>query len=178
MNLGQDNSLVGILGALTVMGQAGTNTKLNIDDQGTTSTNTYAVNATQVTRQGGPTITYGTIQTLTLNCSDGDQNTGLGNVINVYATSAGTTTQINAGKRRNTIQVSSGLGQPIPNSLNYILGSLTINAQGDPGSRIIIDDSGSPGPRVYRGNTIVGAGVKLVGTAVLPSPTQEHLGLT
>src|SRR5262249_44485944 len=64
-------TLNGIQGPLTVNGQGGTDS-VNFLDSGSTVQNfyTYTVGATTVARTGMATVTYGTVEALTLNTTD------------------------------------------------------------------------------------------------------------
>ncbi len=77
INVGNANSLDGILSAVSITGGANTavGDTLNINDQGDADANDYTVTATTVTRSGGtPVVTYGTgttIENLNLNTGSG-----------------------------------------------------------------------------------------------------------
>jgi hypothetical protein len=77
-------SLDTIQAPLTVNGQGGLNT-LNINDQGNPFDRTYTVTSNTVGRQGASTITYSSIQTLTVNSGSSSND-----VVNVQSTSAST----------------------------------------------------------------------------------------
>jgi hypothetical protein len=83
------NSLDDILGPLTVNGNAQvTADTLNVNDQGSAGPKMYTVTATTVSRNGGPTITYGTIEKLVLNPAPGS-------IITFAATAAATPATVN-----------------------------------------------------------------------------------
>jgi acrosin len=119
VNVGDSgNHLDSIQSTLTVNGQAGT-TRLNINDQGTTTGKTYTITSAAVTRTGGPAINYSSLNSLTLNGGSG------GNTINVESTAAGTTTTVNAGTGGSTINLS-----PTAHNLATLAGLVNINGQG------------------------------------------------
>src|SRR5262249_54196406 len=64
------NQVGGVLGPVSVAGDAGANT-LNVNDQATTAANTYTLTATTFQRSGTAIVTYATIQTVTLNAGAG-----------------------------------------------------------------------------------------------------------
>jgi hypothetical protein len=114
------NTLDDIHGPIFVTG-SGSDTTLRIHDEGNTNAHTYTVTAGTVMRDGGPTITYGSIGTLIVNT--GTQ----ANTINVLGTAAGVATTVNTGNGNDTIQVGSGGPPPATSTINSIQGPLTIN---------------------------------------------------
>src|SRR5262249_9784569 len=70
---------------------------LNLNDQGTTTAETYTITTTTVDRSGAATITYGTIEALTLRGGGG------ANTFNVPSTPSGTAVTIQGGGGTNTL---------------------------------------------------------------------------
>ena len=94
INVGNSGSLDLLLGSLTVNGNAGTADALNVNDQSDGEVNSYSVTPTAVTRTGGPTFNYTTVEGLTVN---GDGNgAATGNLFTV-APSTTTAMTMNAG---------------------------------------------------------------------------------
>ena len=56
------NSLDAVLGAVTINGQGGLGDTVNVNDQGDATANTYGVTSTAVTRNGGVSISYATVE--------------------------------------------------------------------------------------------------------------------
>lgn len=121
------NSLDDILGAVTVNGNDPTaSDALNVNDQGDADPHGYIVTSTTVERDGAAAITYGTVESLTLNGGGG------GNLINVQSTAAGTVVVVNAGASDDDVTVDSNGGplDPPDGTVNFVVSSLTINGQG------------------------------------------------
>jgi Ca2+-binding RTX toxin-like protein len=153
------NTLDGILGALSVNGQNGTNL-LSVNDQGTASGESYTITNTTVTAtSAGAPIHYTAIFTLTLNGAMG------GNSITVQST--GNNTIVNAGAGSDTVNV----GNPA-STLADIQGPLTVNGQA--GTNLLnINDQGTIAPTTYTvTNTTVtassaGAAIQYTGISTL-----------
>jgi hypothetical protein len=130
------NTLDTIQGALTINGQAGTDT-LAFNDQGATNSKTYTLTATTLAIPGIALMTFGTVENLTLNGASG------GNTVSVQGTAAGTAVTVNSGAGNDTITV----GSP-SNTLDGILGPLTINGQGGTNT-LAINDQGATTSKTY-----------------------------
>src|SRR5262249_42127985 len=135
---------------VTVTGNTGTDT-LNLNDQGNSANQTYALTATSVARTGAATINFGTlINFLVLNSGSGSNtynvattgannrttlNTGNGNdVVNVESTAATRPLTVNEGTGTDVLNVS-----PTARNLDNIQGGLTVvgNAGSD---TLVIND--------------------------------------
>ncbi len=138
------SSVDGVLAALTINGQGGTNS-LVLDDSSDTTSDQVTVSATQVGAGTGDrffgdggSLTYGGFATLMLNAGQA------GDVINVTGTAMGTAYTVNASAGNDTINVGSvapagdgtrppdgGTMPPPPDvsmsTLDTILGALTVN---------------------------------------------------
>jgi hypothetical protein len=155
------NTLAGIQGALTINGQAGTNS-LTINDQGTSTGKTYTFTASTLARTGAATITYGTVQSLTLNAAAG------GNTINVQGTVSATPTTVNGGSGNDTINVGS-----TSNTLSGIQGALTINGQAGTNS-LTVSDQGATTGQTY---TLAATTMARSGSATITFGTVSSLTL-
>jgi hypothetical protein len=131
------NTLDGILGPLTVDGQAGFDT-LNINDQGEGTAHSYTITATTVVRSpGGPTITYADIESLNLHPGKLLSNGPANNVVNVLGTDAGTTVEIDA-----VGGAVVNVGDPVNGTLDDLKGLLSV--YGEDGSVVLnVNDQGS-----------------------------------
>jgi Ca2+-binding RTX toxin-like protein len=113
------NTLDTILGAVTVQGGPHlVSDSLTIHDEGSAAGHTYTVTDTQVVRLGGPTVSYGTVESLVLNAGSAIDT------VNVYSVGTPPVT-INAGDQDDTIVV----GHPA-NGLLEVLGPVIVNGQG------------------------------------------------
>jgi hypothetical protein len=136
------NTLDGILGPLTVDGQAGFDT-LNVNDQGEITPHTYTVTATTVVRlPGGPTITYLDIESLNLHpghiLGPGPTN----NVIDVLSTNADTPVEIDAGGGA-TVNVGNAAG-----TLDDLQGPVNVIGE-DAAVTLNVNDQGSDNSQDY-----------------------------
>jgi hypothetical protein len=124
------NSLDSFLAGLTFNAGGQVGDTLNINDQGDATNNTYTVTATQVTRSGGPTITYSGVNSLALNAGTGNDT------VNLNSTAAGTVTAVNAGGGNDSIVFANGVslnggtidGGTGVNTLNYSAYTSTVVA--------------------------------------------------
>jgi hypothetical protein len=143
INVGStSNTLDGILGPLTVDGQAGVDT-LNINDQGEIVPHTYMVTATTVVRApGGPTITYLDIEILNLHPGRLLGTGPTDNVVDVLGTDANTAVEVDAGGGT-TVNVGNEDG-----TLDDLQGALHVNGEG--GSVLLnVNDQGSDSGQNY-----------------------------
>ncbi len=101
VTVGFNNTLNFVAGPMNIAGQAGTNDRVVIDDSANIATSTINVTSTTVTRVGRGTITYGTIESLTI------QSGTLADVINLSGTSASTSVTTGAGD--DTIAFGNGV---------------------------------------------------------------------
>ena len=113
------NQVGTVLGAVFVNGEGGTDSLL-YDDSGNAVGSTYTLTSTTISRTGVGLVTYGTVESLTLNASQG------ADVINVQSTFATTPALVNANGGADTINVSSDA--PVNSgNLDGIEGGLTID---------------------------------------------------
>jgi hypothetical protein len=97
VNLGSTaNKLDTLQGPVAVNGQAGSDT-LNLNDQGQTAGQGYTLTSTTVARPGMGTVTFGTVENLTLSTGGGNDTVTLGLPILTAATT------INGGGGSNTL---------------------------------------------------------------------------
>jgi hypothetical protein len=136
---GSAGNLSGIHGTVTVWGVG--DARLVINDQGTTTNQTFAINTTEVgrfdpannnTADMAP-IDYTTIHQLTLYAGTGN------NVLGVLGTAAGTSTTVTGGGGNDTFTVGSAA-----QTLDTISGPLTLNG-GAGSSSLTVNDQGNPG---------------------------------
>ncbi len=126
------NTLAGITGGLTVVGDGGDT--LNIDDSADTTARNGAVSATQVTGYSTGAITYSGLTALGLKLGTASDT------VNVTASAAHTVTTINAGAGVNVFTVGSNA----PGSggvMGQLLGDVTLIGSG--ADALTLDDSGS-----------------------------------
>ena len=155
------NSLDDILGRLTVNGGSGTFGSpydvLNINDQGDTTANTYSVTNSAVTRSGGIKwsgyIAYADIENLVLNCGRA------ADTVKVRSTAAATPVTIHGGNGNDTFNLGS-----TGNSLDALLGAVTINGGRGSNDAININDQGDATANTYSvaNNRIARSGVGAV----------------
>jgi len=140
------STLDGIQGALSVIGQGGTNT-LYVNDQANPNPETYAITSTVLNVRPSSGITYSGFKTVVFNGSSG------GNAIIVGSTAAGTSTTINGGAGYNEFV----LGFPLDN----LKGPTTLHAGGDPYSYVIFNDSEAAAGQTYTltANTLTRSGI-------------------
>jgi acrosin len=104
MNVGSLAHSLDGFGQLSFTGAGGTNA-LNVNDQGSTASETYTIKAGSVKRDAGPvSIFFGGLKNLTVN---GD---GSGNTFNVQDTGAGATTTLNTGIGSDLVDVQGTTG--------------------------------------------------------------------
>jgi hypothetical protein len=150
------NSLDAILGAVTVNGNApASSDALHVNDHGDADSHDYVITSTTVARTGAAQITYGTIESLTLNGGQG------GNTINVQSTAAGTAVIVNSGSGDDEIAVDANGAGPLADTVDLVVSSLTINGQGGTNSLLLEDFSDpnavAPGDVVHVTPTQIGA---------------------
>jgi Ca2+-binding RTX toxin-like protein len=124
INVG-DSGLSLLKGRVTVNGQDDTD-KVIVHDELATSSDTYTVTGTTVSRASFGGLTYGTIDSLTLNAASGD------NTINVNSTTLGTPVTINAWGGNDAINVGSG-------DLSQLKDKVTVDGQ-DNTDQVIVND--------------------------------------
>jgi hypothetical protein len=128
------NRLDDIRGPLTVKGQAGSTT-LNVNDQGTSTTQTYTFTANTLTRAGLAPVTFDNLNKVLLYPA----SVG-GNTINVPSVAAGVLANLAAA---NGDTVTLGANQ----SLASILGPVIVGPLNDNiSASVVIDDSGNMTP--------------------------------
>jgi hypothetical protein len=131
VNVGAGGRLQGIVGAVTVNGGGGT--RLNVNDQGTTTRETYTVTPASVSRTGGVApLTYGNLQSLAVNPGQPVET------VNVQGTAAGTATTVNGGAGSDTVTIGAG------GSAQAIRGAVTVVGRDD---NLTVDDSADTGNR-------------------------------
>jgi acrosin len=142
VNIGSTaNSLDPIQAAVSLSGLAAA--LVRIMDQGTSVAQTYTVGASSLTRTGAAAINYTSVFSLTLNGGSG------GNTINVQANPALT---VNAGAGNNTVNTIN-VGSAT-NSLDSILGTVSINGQG--GANVLyVNDQGTITAQTYHVQTAI-----------------------
>ena len=91
ITVGFNNTLNFVAGPMTIAGQAGANDRVVIDDAAHNVASTIDVTSTTVTRVGRGTISYGTVESLTI------QSGTLADVINLNSTSVPTSVSTGAG---------------------------------------------------------------------------------
>jgi Ca2+-binding RTX toxin-like protein len=126
-------TLSGIQAAVTVDGEAGTDT-LRVNDAASGSARTYTVTATKVTPTGGSDVNYAAVERL--NLTAGNQN----DTFFIRSTQAGTTTTINGGLGADTFNVGNA-----SNTLDDIKGPLVLlgGATDNQTDRVNLLDQGS-----------------------------------
>ena len=180
------NSLDGILGVLTINGNASSvSDTLNINDQGDVNDNIYTLNGTTLDRTGMAQLTYGTIEALNLNAglgadtiiiasTHGDTTTinanGGADTINVQTTATGSVTTVNGDGDDDVVNVGN-----TGNSLDDILGILTVNGNDPAASDTLnINDQSDPDDNAY---LLTGTTLDRTGMAQLTYDTFENLFL-
>ncbi len=164
ITVGSAGLLDGILGTLTIHGQAHTTADtLHFDDSAQASAKTYTLNAASFTRTGLATINFDTVETVNL-----DAGTA-GDTINITGTASGVTTTVNAGAGDDIITVgSAGL-------LDGILGTLTIHGQAHTTADTLhFDDSAQASAKTY---TLNAASFTRTGLATINFDTVETVNL-
>ena len=136
INIGNGN-LNSLSGAVTVNGSGGA-TQVNVNDQSNSTVSTYTITATSVSRTGFAGLTYSHLAGLTLNGG------GAGDTYKIQGTASGTTTTANGGAASSTFTVGSAT-----NSLDPILGPLTINAGAGTANKLNVNDQGSTAALTY-----------------------------
>ena len=157
------NSLDAILGAVTVNGNApAASDALFLNDQGDVDSHDYVITSTTVARTGAALVTYGTIESLTLNGSQG------GNTINLQSTAAGTPVVVNAGAGNDDITVDANGAGPLADTVDLVVSSLTINGQGGTNT-LLLEDFSDP-------NAATGDVVHVTPTQIGADPTDSFFG--
>src|SRR5262249_56725266 len=129
---------------------------------GDADAHTYTINSTTVSRSGAALITYGTVETVTVNGGSG------GNTVNVRGTPAGTSVVVNSGSSGDTINVGN-----LGNSLDDVQGPVTINGQAPAaGEALNINDQGDLDSHTYE---ITSTAVSRSGAASVTYATVEDL---
>ncbi len=142
VNVGSDpanvanSNLDGILGALTVNGDAGADT-LNFNDQGTTANSIYTLANSAFQRSGTAVVTYATTETVNLNAGSGSDT------INVVNTPAGVLTTVSPGGGTNTVNVGSNPVNLAVSVLDGVQGQLNINNDRGGINTLNLNDQGS-----------------------------------
>ena len=153
---GTGGTVANIRGALTVNGEAGTDT-VTVDDSGGRNNTDVTLTATTVTMRSASAITYGTVETLQVNTSSG----GDAGVL-IQSTSATTSTTVRTAVGPHFIMVGSQAPNP-GGTVNSIAGALTLLGNGS--DTLVVDDSGDPtastGPTagVVTATTVTGLGL-------------------
>jgi hypothetical protein len=131
------NTLDSFVAPLVLVGQ-GSNNAVSIDDQGSTTANTYTVTAATVARNTGFSFAYSGVQSLTLNAGSG------GNYIRLEGTAAGVTTTVNAGAGGDVV-LAAGPGHTSMKvrvfTLDPLAGPVVVNGRGGNTTLEIIDDA-------------------------------------
>src|SRR5262249_12962261 len=137
-------NLNGILGAVTVNGDAGTNT-LNLSDAGNAVGSTYSLAATLFQRLSPAAtarVAFLSVQTVNLNTGTGDDT------INVFSTAAGPVSTVNANNGNDTITSGPAPVTVAKGTLDLIQGALTVN--GNAGTNTLnFNDQGSTAANTY-----------------------------
>jgi hypothetical protein len=119
---GSASTLDGIRGQLTVSSQT-SQTALNIDDQGSSSDETYTVTSTNLSRSGAALIIYDPVTSLTINAGSAN------NTFTIVNTAPGTPITFNGGAGTNTL-----VGPDIASTFNITslntgnVGNVTFNS--------------------------------------------------
>ncbi len=139
ITVGNAGVLDGVLGTLTIHGQAHTTADtLHFDDSAQASAQTYTLNAASFTRSGLATINFDTVETVNL-----DAGTA-GDTINITGTASGVTTTVNAGAGNDNITVGNA------GVLDGVLGTLTIHGQAHTTADTLhFDDSAQATPDLH-----------------------------
>jgi hypothetical protein len=128
--------LANLAAGVTVVGGAGA-ASLTLDDQAGATNTTYTLTGTNLLRNGAAVASYSGVEALVLNGGSGT-NTYL-----VQSTPTGTAVSLNAGTGLDAIRVGSAT-----NTLDGLLGALSLNGQGAADS-LTINDQGSTAGRTY-----------------------------
>ncbi len=148
INVGSAGSLSSLFGPLFLNGNGGANDVVNINDQNDAGPQTYTITSNTVARSGSGLITYGTIESLIVNASLGND------VINVQSTLAATPVTVNGGGGDDTFNVGNA------GTLSGILGTLIMNGNGGANDVVNFNDQADAGPQVYTltNNTLTRSG--------------------
>ncbi len=151
INIGNGN-LSALAGAVTVNGSGGTTT-VNVKDQSDSSVATYTLTASTVSRTGFAGLTSSSIASLTLNGGSA------ADTYKIQGTASGTATTVNAGAANDTFNVGSAT-----NSLDPILGALTLNGGGGTANKMNVNDQGSSAAHTYNltATTLTRTGAALI----------------
>lgn len=90
---------------ITINGEAGTADTITLNDATSSANDDYIINSTLFEHVGFGPMTYGTVETVTLNASSGN------NGFTIDSTPSGTTWVINAGNGDDEADITFGLGQ-------------------------------------------------------------------
>jgi streptogramin lyase len=197
VNVGENGSVQGILGPLSIFGAG---TTLVVDDSADPTPRTVTINPTTITGLAPAAITYSGVSNLTVDGGYG------GNLIGVLNTAAGTNTTVNSGNGVDTVYVFATTGPLAVNTqqggmtpgfhgfdtvivggpvgaagtLNTIQGPLTINTLGRPGmdyATVALFDMATTTPETYMvtSNTIFRSGAAPIYYRVT-NALEFHLG--
>ena len=146
INIGSaGNSLGTILGAVAVHGNGQTTGDiLNLNDQGDGASHTYTITSTTLARSGAATITYDTVEVISVR---GSTNA---DTLNVLTTAAGVTTNFVGGAGSIVNVDNAGTVQGILGALNIenppSFNSIVIDDSADSTARTVTLSSFSPNP--------------------------------
>ena len=114
-------------GALVVNGDTGTDSIL-LADQANTFGDNYTVTDSTITRLAFGGLTYGTVESVTLNAGDNI------NGFNINSTRAGTQVAINAGGGNDVITIGAG-------NLDVLAGTIVVNGQAGTDAAVLSDQN-------------------------------------
>jgi hypothetical protein len=144
-------------GPVTVNGRPGGSTTLIVDDHGTSTSETYTVTATSVSRTsaGGGTISYSNVHNLIVKVGTATE------VVNVLGTPANTSVTLNAGGANDLFNIGDAF-----NTLDGVLGDLTVNGQGG-NNKLTLNNQGEGYPNdfsygIYAGYVQVSHGLRFL----------------
>lgn len=163
INVGNlSDSLDDIQGTISVNGNApAASDALNVDDQGDAEAHVYSITGTTVDRDGAATITYATVETLTVNGGTG------GNTLYVKNTVATTAVIVNAGAAGDDVFVDSN-GPDADGTVDLIKSSVTVNGQGGTNT-LRLEDFSDP-------NTVAGDVVHVTPTQIGADASDTFFG--
>jgi Ca2+-binding RTX toxin-like protein len=156
-----DNFLSHLAGNLTINGGLGFDA-LTLHDQVNPFGDAYTLTATTVARPSAGLLTYGTLESLTLNAGGGNST------FTISGTAAGTSVTVNAGSGNDTFHVGDAT-----NTLDGLLGSLSVNGQGD-SDVLNVADQGTAAAKTY---TLGFSSVGRTGTASIFYGTVEGVAV-
>ena len=157
----------GILGALTINGDAGANDAVNVNDQADFGPNSYTITNTSVTRSGAATISYSTVESLAVNASAGND------AVDVRSTAAGTPLTVFGGNGVDVFNVGNAT-----NSLDDIQASVILQGQGGTGDTVNFNDQGDADGNTYTltNNTLTRSGFSGVSFVAVENVTLNASG--